>query len=122
MPPTNLNAITPPPQILADKESAKETPDNYEKLRAEQDGMHSIRFAALFFHIARCGIIVLFLILFCLLLIWIWHLITPHCWQWLDDKETAVIERILYSSAFISLAGRYFSKYNLFGKKKEGSD
>lgn len=53
-----------------------------------------------------------------LFLIWAWHLVAPCEWRWLDQSETQGIERILFSGVIISLAGRYFSKFNILGKSR----
>jgi len=112
-------AAAQPYNTLPSDTLAKKEENKWDTYRGEQDGRHSMKFAALFFHIARCTIVVIAISLLYFLAVWIWHISTPEKWHWLDEKGVAVIERILYSSAIVSLAGRYFSKYNLFGDRKK---
>lgn len=119
-PPTDLSSIpTPPSSITADQDSSIETPDTYEKLRAEQDGKHGIELSRHLFYVARVSIWAFYIFFLVLLTVWFVHLITPkNCpLHWLGDAELLAIERILYASTLVSLAGKYFSKFNLLDKK-----
>ncbi|OJW78661.1 MAG: hypothetical protein BGO69_01380 [Bacteroidetes bacterium 46-16] len=115
---TNLDRIQAPPQtVVVDENSIKETPFNYEVLLAEQNGKHGIELNKHLFFVARISIWILYILFIVLLIIWFFHLVTPISWHWLTHEEIQAIERILYASTLISLAGKYFSKFQLLDKK-----
>ncbi|AXG74040.1 hypothetical protein DVK85_07185 [Flavobacterium arcticum] len=86
---------------------------NWGKERGELDGKHGVILEKALFRIA-VFFIYLLSILFCLLLlIWFYHLVTPKCYKWLGHESVQSIERILFASTLLSLAGKYFSKYEI---------
>lgn len=107
---------TPKVDKFAKREEKRYAGRDYDKERKEQDGENGLKLDNLFFKIA-CRIINVLSFLFIILVaIWFWHLISPSCWRWLTHSEVQAIERILFASTLISLAGKYFSKYNLLNK------
>lgn len=45
------------------------------------------------------------------------HLMLPTNYQWLCEEQKSEIDRILFGSIFLTLAGNYFKQFNLLGKQ-----
>lgn len=86
------------------------------RLRQEIDGQNGLILEQVFFKIAVYLVRLLFILFGILILVWFYHLISPECIRWLKDSEVQSIERILFASTLLSLAGKYFSKYKILRK------
>lgn len=95
---------------------AKKEAKSYEEQRADVYGQQGIQLERTFFTIASIFIWVLSILLIILILIWFFHLVSPPCWKWLTNENVQSIERILFASTILSLAGKYFSKYKVLEK------
>ena len=95
---------------------AKKEEKSYEEQRADVYGQQGIKLERTFFTIASIFIWVLSILLIILILIWFFHLVSPPCWKWLTNEDVQSIERILFASTILSLAGKYFSKYKVLEK------
>lgn len=92
---------------------AKEEDENWDKQRKDIDGANGLRLEKVFFNIAIIIVSLLTFLLCILLVIWFFHLVAPECWKWLNKSDVQSIERILFASTLLSLAGKYFSKYKI---------
>lgn len=88
--------------------------------RAEQevqfwlnDGERGDKFKHTIFQIVRIGLWVVGIIMLAIIIVLAWHFLTPKCWRWLSPDELHNLERILFSSVILSLAGKYFKKYGI---------
>lgn len=108
----NIVELMPP---NADSQGRKEGDewDKYDDELYEQQHNFKMRLNRLLFHLAKFTIAIIWSILMILTLIWFYHIATPNCWHYLDDKALQTVERILFSSALISVGGKYFGKFKL---------
>lgn len=114
-PHTSFDNIQKVPEVEVDKSAKAEDKvwSNYDELRARQDGEHGVHLENVFFKIA-CWAIYFFAILLGLsTTIWFLHLILPCSCRWLSPHEVQSLERILFASTLVSVAGKYFSKYKI---------
>ncbi|MGM9476412.1 hypothetical protein ACS5PU_08270 [Pedobacter sp. GSP4] len=51
-----------------------------------------------------------------LLLIRIYHFLTPTCWQWLNDSQIQTLDKLLFSGTLGSILGKYSG--SIFSKEK----
>lgn len=91
----------------------------YDEQSARQENEHGLAFKNVLFNIAKASMYILSALFFTLLIIWFLHQILPLCWLWLDKERAHSLERILFASTLVSVAGKYFSKYNLLDKKNK---
>jgi hypothetical protein len=115
-PVTDITKIKEPTPPQTPDKQAKQEEKNWTSLRGEQDGKHGVILDNNLFWIACVAIWVLFCLFLILLIIWFWHLVTPTQAHWLKQPELQAVERILFASTIVSLAGKYFSKFKLLDK------
>lgn len=95
---------------------AKKEVHSYKKQRAETLNENGIRLEKHLFGLAVFLIYILYVLFVILLLVWFFHLTLPFYCHWLLPEDIQLIERILFASTLLSLAGKYFSKYGVLDK------
>lgn len=110
--------------LVIDKYAKKNYPSvddlsNQELLKQYLDGEYGIKFGQHAYIIACIMLYVGTLILIVFGIIWALHLILPIEYKWLSDAHVQGIERILFSSIIVSIAGKYFRKYKLLDAKQQ---
>lgn len=63
------------------------------------------------------GIYIVGLVLLSLIVVWAIHLIIPEECRWLPLYEINNIEHLIFSSIVVTLATKYFTKYDVLGGK-----
>ena len=97
---------------------AQEEEKNWGKEHENIIGRQRLRLEKVLFKIALITIILLALLLLILIIVWFYHLVTPECIHWLDGKRLQLVERVLFASTLLSVAGKYFSKFNILERPK----
>jgi len=101
------------------------TPDklsNQELFHKYKDGEHGIHFNHHIYIIASGGMYVGGALLIILGIVWCAHLVLPEHLRWLSELEVHGIERLLFSSVIISIAGRYFRKFRIIENKENNKE
>jgi hypothetical protein len=105
------------------KEASRETISSNEKLAGQElqqafnDAQRGEAYRKHIHFIVMLGIYVVGFIMLSLILIRAWHFAAPDNWKWLTETQTHNIERVIFSGIIFSLAGKYFGKYNILGRK-----
>jgi len=69
--------------------------------------------------IHRIVIIFMYIIAACfavMVIIRAYDFVAPDCWRWLSERQDHDLERIVFSGIIISVATKYFKKYNIVEK------
>ncbi|MDP2009168.1 MAG: hypothetical protein Q8K11_03225 [Phenylobacterium sp.] len=114
--------LTPKEELVLeaplDERSRKETEqfksgDTEEQLKANSrvnEHGRTERFKDHFESLARIGITVAFGASIVLGVIWVWHIVSPAEWRWLQDKELEHLQNLITGGVLASLASDLFKR------------
>jgi len=91
---------------------------DYDKELREQHHKFTLKLNEILFVLGRNTIRIVWFVLMIFFIIWAYHIASPHCWHFLEHEGLQTIERILFSSALISIGGKFFGKFNLLEAPK----
>jgi hypothetical protein len=81
-----------------------------------KDGDRGDKYKTHIHNIVVTGMYVLGFALILLVLVRAWHMGAPENLKWLNPDQCHEIERVIFSSVIVTLAGRYFKRYKIFGE------
>lgn len=87
-------------KILGSGRSAAEL----ERLAANGEHQRNERFKDNFEHIAICGLWLAAIVLLALAFTWIWHLLMPDSWHWLQPESVAKLQNIVTGGVLAGVA------------------
>lgn len=87
----------------------KENWDNEKDLRG-QVVKNRVKFLKTVGWIAPAMVIIFSVIFTSGFIAWIWHYLTPDCWQWLSKEKLSKIQSVIFSGALGAIVSGYIRK------------
>jgi hypothetical protein len=67
-------------------------------------------FRDLFEIIVKAGMLGAFVAIMLMGAVWVWHLITPHCWQWMTEQQIDHIQGMVTGGVIAVVVGDHFKR------------
>lgn len=111
--------------IITTVQASQSPPSNKSKNLSDQEQQHLFNdgergdsFRKHIHCLAIVGIYIVAILIYIMICVRVYHFLVSDCYRWLTDKEVADIERIIFAAGFVSVLGKYFTKYNIIDTKK----
>ncbi|WEX76902.1 hypothetical protein PYH37_005253 [Sinorhizobium numidicum] len=103
-------AETAPVDMAALEVASLQQGKTREQLRQEAEDGRTERFRQHFECIAIGAVWIAAFALSLMAAVWMWHLVSPQPYRWLDDKDLWTIQTILTAGALLSIVSGHFKK------------
>ncbi|MCB9961944.1 MAG: hypothetical protein R3C00_07305 [Hyphomonas sp.] len=108
------NELAPGPDDLSDKEAQQLTRNlSSEDLKREAEKSEHYRSEDFKNHFGFITVAALYVMAFGVFIFaatWVWHIVTPRCWHWLEDSQLSKIQNIFTGGILAGLIADQFRK------------